>query len=868
MYMQEYVDSWVTMSDAHGPQVRSLGAIGRRLLTDRRARVVLTTAGVVLGVALFTGCLLTTTTATQGFEAFARETAGDADVVATAPGGAMQTNTTPRGGEQGERVVAALAALPGVDRVGPLLGVPTVFEGADGRRTEQRVNFSVAAALIGLELRPEETLYPVVLADGRLPADGADELVLSEKVAASLGVAVGAPVQMSTAQGEVPLAVVGILDAVGIGNLDDVAFSSLATARRLHGQPEAITQVALALEAGIEPAAWIEENAGRAPEGTVLTDASEALRTFREQIGALSGAMTVLGGGLLLIAAFLIYLTLSMSVAERTRLYGTLRALGASRAQVRRVVYAEALFIGGVGTALGLLLGVLVAAGLRAATDRLLSLFGGPELVLTPWVFVVAAAVGLTMSLVSAMVPARRAARTDPAAAVRATHADPALPPVRRTFAAVMAVAGIIVITRPGLTAVLVGMLLFGAGLVRLVPFLIQPIARALAPLVTRASRVGGRVAVQHLTAERTRSAYTLSLVMLVMTLAVVILSLHSSFTSSLDRQLRATIGEALTVEAAASFDDGFVTALAEVEGVAAVTAGRSATSSYVDRAGATVDVFVAAIDPATYFDVGGLLFTDGDRATTADALATQDAVVLPAPTADRLDLGRGDQLTLETLAGPRPFEVAAVAELSNLPAELIVGVRSAELFGAREIEEILVLPEVGVDPEALRHRIEAELSDTATFLVATAAEHRADTRSQIGGGINSFFLLLGLAAIVGTFGLANTMVVSVTARYREIGVLRAIGARRRHVRGIAITEALLLVAVALVLALPAGLLVSHPMLEMTRNQLSDLTVHYRMPWSVVPVMALIGAAVAVGASAWPAGRASRIEIDDALRFE
>ncbi len=95
---------------------RSLGAIGRRLLGDRRGRVALTTGGVVLGVALFTGCLLTTTTATEGFEAFARETTGDADVVATAPGGAMQTITTPRGGELGSRVVDELAALPGVER--------------------------------------------------------------------------------------------------------------------------------------------------------------------------------------------------------------------------------------------------------------------------------------------------------------------------------------------------------------------------------------------------------------------------------------------------------------------------------------------------------------------------------------------------------------------------------------------------------------------------------------------------------------------------------------------------------------------------------------------------------------------------------
>src|SRR5687768_14549945 len=137
------------MSGAHGVTVRSLGAIGRRLLTDRRARVALTTGGVVLGVALFTGCLLTTTTATEGFEDFARETAGEADVVATAPGGVVRTITSPRGGELDDDVVAQLGGLAGVARASGLLGVPTVFEGPGGR-TEQRVNFPVAAALVGV----------------------------------------------------------------------------------------------------------------------------------------------------------------------------------------------------------------------------------------------------------------------------------------------------------------------------------------------------------------------------------------------------------------------------------------------------------------------------------------------------------------------------------------------------------------------------------------------------------------------------------------------------------------------------------------------------------------------------------------------
>jgi putative ABC transport system permease protein len=418
------------------------------------------------------------------------------------------------------------------------------------------------------------------------------------------------------------------------------------------------------------------------------------------------------------------------------------------------------------------------------------------------------------------------------------------------------------------MTAQLIGMVLLGVGAVRLVPYLLPAIASVVSPVVSRASRVGGRVAVHHLAAERTRSAYTLALVMLVMTMAVAIFSIYSSFTTSLDRQLHATVGDALSVEAASSFDEGFVQAVSSVDGVAAVTPGRSATAVYLDREGDPVNVYIRAIDPATYFDVGGLLFTEGDEGTTAAALAAGDGVVLPMPTAERLGVARGDTVTMLTLAGPREFEVAAVAELSNIPAELITGVRSAPLFGALAIEDISVLPETGVDPDDLRDRIEGELGDQATFLVVTGDEYRADTRGQIGGGINSFFLLLALAAVVGTFGLANTMAVAVMARYREIGVLRAIGARRRHIRGMAVTEALTLAGTALVLALPLGWLVSHPLLETTREQIGDLTVHYRIPWSVIPVMAAVAALVAVGAAAWPARRAAQIEIDEALRFE
>jgi putative ABC transport system permease protein len=390
----------------------------------------------------------------------------------------------------------------------------------------------------------------------------------------------------------------------------------------------------------------------------------------------------------------------------------------------------------------------------------------------------------------------------------------------------------------------------------------------ALSTLTARLSRVGGRVAVQHLVAERTRSANTLALVMLVMAMIVAVLAIYSSFTTSLDEQLKVSIGDTLSVESAGSFDDAFLRALDDVPGVAATTPSGSSSTVYVPADTPEESVLVSVMDPATYFDVITFPFVEGAEDDARDALATGRGVIVPAGLADRHGLHVGDQMVLQTIEGEAPFTVAAVAKMSNLPAEIVVGREAGPALGVMGIDSVYVRPAEGITPDALRDRIAAELGDRAKFLVVTADEYRADTRGQIGGGVNSFFVLLALAAVVGTFGLANTMAVSVTQRVREIGVLRAIGARRRHIRAMAAAEALTLVGIALVLALPLGLALAAPLMEATRQQLGDLTVEFHVPWTIVPVMACVGAAVAVGAAAWPARRAVHIEIDEAMRFE
>lgn len=851
--------------------VRTLQGLGGRLVSERPGRTALTTAGITLGVALFTGCLITTMTSTKGLDGFAAEVNGQADVVAAAPGGTLASIVRPQGGELDGSTVETLAALRDVEVAFGLLAVPSSFEGPDGA-TSQRINRQAAASLVGADLERARDIYPVELEAGRLPADGADEIALPSRVADQIGAQLGGTITVSTSNGPLPVPLVGILAPRGIGRLDRIGFTSLATARRLAEQPGAITQVALSLADGVDAGAWVEEHQDVAPDGVVLSTTAGSLGALRGQIKALNGSLMVLGAGLLFTAGFLIYLTLAMSVVERTRLYGTMQALGATRRQVRKVVLSEALVIGTIGTAIGLGLGLGVAVALQAATSRLMSLFGSPELVVSPWALLIGAVVGLGTTLASALVPARRAAATDPVAAIRTTAADDPLPSGTWVVAVVMFAVGVAALTRRGLPPVAAGMVLVLIGAVRLVPFVVRPLARFLGPLIARLSRGAGRVAVQHLVAERTRSAYTLALVMLVMAMAVSISAIYLSFTTSLERQLTTQFGDDLHLTAASTFEPGFVDALADVPGVDRLTTGSSATASFTTESGTesgTEDIYIGSIDPDTYFDVASFPFTDGAPQDVVEAFARGNAVIVPTATADRLELGAGDAITLNTLDGPVAFEIAATVELSNIPALFVTSSDVAQrLFGATGIEDILVRIDPATTPAAVRGAIEATLGDRATFIVTTSSELKADTRAQVGGGVNSFLVLLFLAGIVGTFGLANTMAVSVTKRYREIGVLRAIGARRRQIRDMAIVEALTLVAVALVLALPLGMLLSKPLLDATRTQLGDITVDYAIPWAIVPILAVIGTAAAVLAAVWPARRAARLDIDAALRFE
>jgi putative ABC transport system permease protein len=520
---------------------------------------------------------------------------------------------------------------------------------------------------------------------------------------------------------------------------------------------------------------------------------------------------------------------------------------------------------------LGLLLGFGVSAGLIAASHRILqniSLESTP-LVVTPTAVMAAIALGVVTTVVSALLPARRASRLDPVEAMHGDYAaDARLSRVWIVGLASFGLGAALLVSGAGVAAVGLAMLLILFGSVTVVPLLLRPLAVATGILTARVAKGVGDIAVLHLAKERTRSGYTLALVMIVMAVAIAIRATNDSYSASLDRQIEREFRADFAIGSASTFPPGFMKQVERIEGVDVVAPYAVARTKlgFGSKAELTQARF---IDPDRQWATGEFAWRDGGKAVAKAALERGGSAIFPFATAKRLGLRRGDLFTMATSQGPRRFRIAATAEISNsMPSLYFSWNDGRRYFDVSNPSYLYVTVKHGADVRAIRSKIENDLGSHTTLLVTTLADVKRDVQSQIAGSLNAFLVLLVLAGVLGLFGLTNTMAVSMLQRYREIGLLRAIGARRRQVRAMALVESSTLVAVAFLLAVPIGSCLSYPLVQFGSRIVGDITVHYVFPWKLLPVLAVAGAVAAAVTAIGPARRATQLDIETALRFE
>lgn len=827
--------------------MRSISGLGVRSARRQLGRYLLTAVGAALGVAVMFGVLVTNASIDAGLD----RALGPAQL----PGVLVQPVGS-YGSTMPSDVVQTAAALPEVVRAGGTVWVNVTTTGAEqGRDFMVRGTRSTDGPAVGRGVRFDDE----IASEGRLPADGADEVSLSRDVAARLGVGLGDPVELVTRNGPVRLTVVRLVDLA-----DDNGLVSLSTAQRLLGKGDVVLDVWIELAVGTDAAQWAADNAAAFGEGVRLN--VRAGQGLREAVAVVQGGFGALGLMATFVGAFLIYLTLSTSVAERSKTWGVVRAVGGHRRAVLRAVLAEAMALGFVATVVGLVAGGGIAFVLLRFTGTLYRL-PATSVTITPGAVLTATALGLLAPPLAAYLPARRAARAEPVDAIRGRQERAGkLGRVWLVGVGLLLVAAFVARRPAGDAGIRVAPLLYMLGAVLVVPVVLKPVATAVGRGSARLVPGLGEAAVKHLLHERDRSSYTLGLVMAVLAMVIALTAVQGSILKAMHDAFAVRYGADVTVWAWNGMDPGVADALRADDGVDASTVYRAGDVSVLEPFAAQGALSI--IEPTTFFELQGFPWSQGDDARALASLTEGGAVLVPEAYALRAGLGLGDEMTLETRSGPQPFRVAGVYATPEPGLRLVTGIVDGERwFGAGTPQGVELRAADHVSPEALLARATEIVGDRpGYFLNTTAAEERA-AAERIESNFRPFLAVILVAGIVGALGLANTLSMAILRRTRELGVLRAVGIDRRALGGMVLVESLTMGGVAFLLAIPLGWVLAGAVLRSTSSALG-FVVDLRAPWSVLPLLAGGVVVLCVVAAAGPARSIARLDPIAALRFE
>ena len=841
----------------------SLTGLAWRSLRARPLRAFLSTVGIALGVAVLFAGLATNAGIDASVDSTVRGLLGRADLRVAALG---------EGGLSAE-TVRTIGSTPGIAVAAPALERRTYLQAV--------VPGAVGAALpppvtvLGVDPATEALLRDLPLIAGSQLADPDESSALiTQGLAEQDGLHLGSPVTVQGAGDPVTYRVVGILAGDGpiTGAFGRTMVVPLRTAQAAFGQT-GVTRVDIGLAEGVDTSAVSRDLESRlVTEPYVLSAPRDLAVTLRASTADFQATTALIAAIALFVGAFLIFNTLSMTVGERIREVGLLRAAGATRGQVTWFMLAQALVLGVVGSLLGLAIGALLAAGMVAYVGTIGSVtLARPAL--PPEALIVGFLVGLMVTLAAAIEPARRAGRIQPVEALKTRLDLPSGQRARLRWLAVVFVAvalvGVIVWPRGADGAGVIQALVVYAILLiatMLIPFVLPATARMAGVPFAILFRFEERLARSSVVRDKSRTALTLGGLTVGLAMIVALGGVGQHARAAAGAWIADVIPGELVMTSIRPIgtEEGVAEALsAAVPGVARVS-----PIGTFDIALRGVRTDAAAVVGADMATDGRLTFTAGDRAAALAALDAGGAAIVPAGLAASLGLSVGQTIALPTADG-RVLElrIAGIVERS-LPGSG----GEAVLVGWGDATNALGL--AGADAFAVRFAPDAPpAARDALRTAANAYALEIVPLDRIGGAISDalarifglFDALAIVAVLIATLGVVNTLTMNVIERVREIGLLRAVGMTRRQVwRSVAVEAGILGLAGA-ILGIVVGLAVGAAMVLLAGGRLD---VGAGVPWPTVGLTLILGVVVAMLAAAYPAYLASRLSIVRAVRYD
>ncbi|MGV1049984.1 MAG: ABC transporter permease [Solirubrobacterales bacterium] len=857
-----------------GVRIRRFGGIGLRSLRARPLRSVLTTAGIVLGVGMAFGVLILVSTIHSSFSNLYDALYGNTSLIVS---GKSSVGSVPAG------TLEKVRAVDGVESAGgTVFGVYRVV-GDDGKAIGGR---DATLFVSGVDFRQPDTAGSEIVS-GHEPSSGR-QIELEQGWAEQKGLEVGDRLRLATPAGRADLTVAGIfklrtsLDLGGYGT----AAMPVATARRLTGKTGVWDEIDVIAAGGVSTTALRRRiDAVVGPGVEVATPAGKG-DDAGEQLAGLDIVLYFFSGMALFVGGFLILNSFNMTVLQRIREIGTLRALGASRRRIAAAVVGEALVLAVVGSLLGLALGVALAEALAAAMR---SFFGLPisALHVTGGDAVAAVVVGLLATLAGSLYPALRAGRIAPILALTGGGGVEARPRARRAlvglalFGPGLAIGGLFWFSNQSgnALAAIVGvgstMMMF-IGMVLLAPFVVMPAVRLLALPLRGLMPAEGRLAADSLRANPLRTSATASALIVTLSVVVVNSTMSASFIGSLSDELDARFARDLTVQAAgynsygppsSGIDSSLRRRIAALPGAGTVTPRRIVYMTHLP--GSHEPGLLSAVDPRAWPLVDHSEYEGASSERAMAGLAAGGAIVGKGFSEDA-GLGVGDRLELSGASGTRRVPIVATIDTFEASGnEVTVSLATMKRIYGIETDSILAVTASSPSRRAaLGGEVDRLLArDYPGFEAVSNDEFKQQYEDAVNQQFSFFNAIIGIAVIVGLLGIINTLSMSVLERTREIGVLRALGGSRWRIRRTMLDESLLISLAGTLAGIGAGLLVGAVWILSVRES-TLVGLQLRIPTGILAVIAVLGVLIGTLAAILPARRAARLDPLQALTYE
>lgn len=837
---------------------------------QHRLRTILTTIGIVLGVAVFVGMHTANQSVLFAFYKTIDRIAGKAELQITAGEGGFP-----------ETVLEQVQAMPEVKVAVPVIEAPvdTNLKG-EGNLLILAVDMTGDRSLRDYDLESGEE---AVVDDPLVFLAQPDSLIVTREFAERNGLQIGTKVPMRTMDGERQFTVRGIMKSGGLtqafgGNL---AVMDIYAAQMVFGRGRTFDRVDLALNEGIALAEGQAAIAGRLGPGFQVEPPSSRGQQIDSVVRVYSFTANLNSAFALFIGMFIIYNSFSIAVAQRRREIGILRALGASRGQIRTLFLVESGLSGLVGSVLGLGFGVLLSRGLALYISGLIAGVYGlaertTEIATEPRLMIFGLLMGVATSVIAGFIPARNAARVDPIQALqkgRYQVLSAGENRIRRVAALVLGMASAVLLFVSGGS---MGLFYGGFGMAVVALLLLSPtgalwLTRALRPVLRRLRPVEGALAADSLIQAPRRTSSTVTALMLslalVVTLGGIAKSSYDSImdwtTTALNPDLFVTASQSLT-ERNFRFPPSLGDELAKVEGIDEVQRVRSHRIDYQGT-----PVMIVAVEAKSLGDRARRPPVEGP-ANMYELAAQGKGVILSDNFAALRDLHYGDSIELATPTGVHRVPVVGlVVDWSDQSGAILMDRDSyIRWWGDDTVNVFRIYVKKGVQPMDVRARIIERFAGTQRLFVLTNREVRTWIAALTEQWMGLAYAQIAIAVLVAILGIVNTLTVSIIDRRRELGVLQAVGGLRNQIRHTIWMEALTIGIVGLVLGFAVGAVTLHYVLEMSQRDITGMSLPYTFPWAIAGLLVPLILGSALVASLWPAESAVRGSLVEALEYE